>query len=283
MSDPRAIGVFDSGTGGLTVLHEVRRALPSESTVYLGDLARLPYGPRPQEEVRVFSHEIARFLLDRHDVKLLVIACNTASAAALTTLRALYPALPIVGVIEPGAHAAVAATRNGRVGVFATEGTVRSAAYPRAVRAVAPAVHVVAQACPALVPLAEAGETNGAHVEAALRGYLAPLDVEGVDTLILGCTHYPLLRPAVDAVVDGRLAVVDSAHTTAAETAVQLDALGLRAPVGTIPAHRLYTTGSPAGFHELAVRLFGDDVERVEEVDLSPYRERPYTYARASV
>lgn len=268
MSDPRAIGVFDSGIGGLTVLRELRRAVPDEYTVYLGDVARLPYGPRPQQEVRGFAHEIARFLLESHQVKLIVIACNTASAAALSSLRAAYPALPIIGVVEPGARAAAAASRTGRIGVIATPGTVASGAYTRAIHAVAPHARVVAEACPKLVPLVEASQTRGPHVEAVLRDYLAPLHDEGVDTLILGCTHYPLLRPALDSVIAGRLAIVDSAHTTAAETAALLERHGLRAPGGARPLQRLYTTGSPDQFRRLAACLFAEDVGHVEGVQV---------------
>ncbi len=269
MSDARAIGVFDSGFGGLTVLRELRRALPAESAVYLGDVARLPYGPRPQDEVRLFAHEIARFLLARHDVKALVVACNTASAAALASLRASFARVPIIGVIEPGAHAAVAASHTGRIGVIATQGTVASAAYTRAVHAIAPEARVLAQACPKLVPLVEAGEVAGPYVEAILRDYLAPLEAGAIDTLILGCTHYPLLRPAIDAIVDGRVAVVDSAHTTAAEVTAVLDYLSLYAPPGVAAAHHLYTTGSPDDFRRLAARLFGEDLGEVSHADLA--------------
>ena len=263
MSDARAIGVFDSGIGGLTVLRELQRAVPGESTVYLGDVARLPYGPRPQEQVRGFAHEIARFLIASHQIKLLVVACNTASAAALSSLRGEYPQLPIIGVVEPGARAAVASSRNGRIGVIATAGTVASGAYTRAIHAAAPGAHVAAAACPKLVPLVEAGQTRGAHVEAVLRDYLAPLDDEGIDTLILGCTHYPLLRGALEMVLAGRVTIVDSAHTTAAETAALLRQLDLRAPDGAAPTHCLHTTGSPAQFRHLATCLFGDDVGHV--------------------
>ncbi len=268
MSDARAIGVFDSGFGGLTVLREVRRALPAESTVYLGDVARLPYGPRPREEVRAFAHEIARFLLERHHVKALVVACNTASAAAPELFAGAYDA-PVIGVIKPGAHAAVAASGNGRIGVIATQGTVASGAYTRAVHALSPQASVLEQACPRLVPLVEAGEVAGPHVEAVLRDYLAPLAAGGVDTLILGCTHYPLLRPAIERVVNGRMGVVDSAHTTAAETAALLDYLDLYAPPGATPAHTLYTTGSPEDFRRLAARLFGEDLGNVSHTDLA--------------
>jgi len=273
VSDARAIGVFDSGFGGLTVLRELRRALPAERMVYLGDVARLPYGPRSQDEVRLFAHEIARFLLARHDVKALVVACNTASAAAPELFAGAYD-VPVIGVIKPGAHAAVAASRNGRIGVFATQGTVDSGAYTRAVHALAPDALVLAQACPLFVPMVEAGETAGPRVARAIRDYLAPLAAGGVDTLILGCTHYPLLRPAIEAVVDGRLAVVDSAHTTAAEAAALLDYLGLYAPAEPVEpdidaTHTLYTTGSPADFRALATRLFGEDLGVIAGVDLA--------------
>lgn len=271
MSDARAIGVFDSGIGGLTVLHEIHRALPDESTIYLGDVARCPYGPRRQDEVRGFAHEIARVLVARHDVKVIVVACNTASAAALESLRAAYRDIPVIGVVEPGAHAAVAASRRHRIGVFATPGTVASGAYTRAVHAIAPTAHVIAEACPALVPLVESGETQGPHAEALLRSYLRPLEAEGIDTLILGCTHYPLLRPALDRVVGGRLTVVDSAGTTAAEVAALLDRRGLRAPahLGGPPRRRLYTTGAPESFRRLATRLFAAPAPVVEQVYLA--------------
>ncbi len=262
MSDPRPIGVFDSGIGGLTVWREVRRALPLESTVYLGDDARLPYGPRPQEQVRGFAHEIVELLLALHDVKMIVVACNTASAAALESLRRAYQpgGPPIIGVIEPGAHAAISATRNGRIGVMATTGTVASGAYTRAILSVEPAAEVLPHACPRLVPLVESGETGGPHIEAVLREYLTPLIDAGADTVILGCTHYPLLRPALDHVVDGRLAIVDSARITAAETAALLDARGLRAPDDAAPTHHLYSTGAPDAFRALGRRIFGEDV-----------------------
>ena len=271
MSDPRTIGIFDSGIGGLTVLRELRRAVPAESTVYLGDVARCPYGPRPQEDVRGFAHEIAHFLVARHQVKLIVIACNTASAAALECLRATYCDIPVIGVIEPGARAAAMESRAGRIGVIATPGTVASGAYTRAVCAVAEHAHVLAAACPDLVPLVEAGETHGPRAEAALRGYLTPLQDAGIDTLILGCTHYPLLRRTLDLVLDASVAVVDSASSTAAETAAVLERLDLCAPAGSSPHHRLFTTGSPSEFRFLATRLFGEDFGSVEAVQLAAF------------
>jgi len=244
-------------------LHAVRRLLPHESAIYFGDVARLPYGPRPQGQVRLFAHEIVSFLRERHGVKAIVVACNTASAAALESLREAHPDLPIVGVIEPGARAAVAASTNGRIGVIATQGTIGSGAYTRAIHAVAPDILVVPHACPRLVPLVEAGQTSGPSVDAVLDDDLAELVDAGVDTLILGCTHYPLLRGAIAASLrrlsghDG-ITVVDSADSTARETVALLDAHDLHAQGGGVgTTQRLYTSGSPLEFHALATRLFG--------------------------
>ncbi len=268
--DDRPLGIFDSGIGGLTVLHALRRLLPDEGAIYFGDVARLPYGPRPQEQVRLFSHEIVAFLRERHGVKAVVIACNTGSAAALESLRQAHPALPIVGVIEPGARAAVAASTNKRIGVIATQGTIGSGAYTRAVHAVAPEAVVFPRACPRLVPLVEAGQTTGLAVDAVLDDDLTSLVDAGIDTLILGCTHYPLLHGAVAASLrrlsgHDDITVVDSADSTARETAALLDARGLRAMTGAAGTlQRVYTSGSPLEFQALAARLFGTHSGLVE-------------------
>ena len=270
MSDPRAIGVFDSGIGGLTVLEALHRELPHESTVYLGDVARCPYGPRPQEEVRRFALEIAYFLTHRHALKMLVIACNTASAAALHDVRrAAGPALPVHSVIEPGARAAVVASGSGRIGVIATTGTVRSHAYRAAVLAVAPRAVVIEEACPQLVPLVEAGQTDSDEAAYWVSHYLEPLWQAEVDTVILGCTHYPLLRPMIDRVTAGRLAIVDSAHTTAVSVGQALRQGDLLAPPDQAPHHLLYTTGGEAEFRALAGRLFHLSIHDVHHVALT--------------
>ena len=195
--DPRPIGVFDSGVGGLTVLAELNRRLPAESTIYLGDNGRAPYGPRPAEEVRRFTAEAVDWLL-RQDVKLLVLACNTATAHALPLVRA-QSSVPVLGVVRPGAVAATAATRSHRVGVIATAGTVESGAYPAAIVEADAATHVAQLACPELVPMVEAGIVDGRRAESVLRAYLEPLlaGEPGMDTLLLGCTHYPLLREPI--------------------------------------------------------------------------------------
>jgi glutamate racemase len=268
-SDPRPIGVFDSGVGGLTVLDELRRRLPNESTIYLGDNARTPYGPRPADEVRRFTRQAVDWLLSQ-DVKLLVLACNTATARALPAVREQAGGVPVVGVVRPGAVAAAAATRSRRVGVIATAGTVESNAYPEAIVEADPAVTVIQQACPELVPMVEAGIVGGRRAESVLRAYLEPMlaaDAE-MDTLLLGCTHYPLLRAPIQQIVGEGVAVVDSAFTTALAVEDLLDALGARAERGAPVAHRVTTTGDVGAFVAVAERLFGDWLPEVEAVSI---------------
>jgi len=302
VSDPRPIGVFDSGVGGLTVLREIVRRLPSESTIYLGDNARTPYGVRPDEEVLSFSSESVDLLVAR-DVKAVVIACNTSTAVALPHLRRRYD-LPILGVIRPGASAASLASRNRRVGVIATPATVRSRAYFWAIKEENPAVEVYEHATPALVPMVEAGQLSGPAVEAVVAESLAPLlgerDAAGefvfplppsarIDTLLLGCTHYPLLRSVIAGVVGDRVAIVDSAAATASALAELLSVNGLEAPGTTrgtaadagrdghdrpdeirlSATHAQLTTGDVDAFRSVASRLFGDLFPEISGVQLS--------------
>jgi glutamate racemase len=282
MSDPRPIGVFDSGVGGLTVLREVVRRSPLESTIYLGDNARAPYGVRSDEEVLAFSTESLDLLAER-DVKAIVVACNTSTAVAIGALRRRYD-LPILGVIRPGASAAALATRNRRVGVIATPATIRSHAYFAAIKDENPAVEVYEHATPSLVPLVEAGQLSGPIAEAAVAEALAPLlgerDAAGesifprppgatIDTLLLGCTHYPLLRAIIEARVGDRVAIVDSATATASALAELLSVNGLEADEGSQPSHRQLTTGDAGSFHALASRLFGAAFPDVEQVELA--------------
>jgi glutamate racemase len=286
MPDSRPIGVFDSGVGGLTVLREIIRRSPGESTIYLGDNARTPYGVRPDEEVLAFSMQSLDLLAER-DVKAIVVACNTSTAVALGVLRRRYD-LPILGVIRPGASAAALATRNRRVGVIATPATIRSHAYFGAIKDENPAVEVYEHATPTLVPLVEAGELTGAVAEAALIEALAPLfgerDAAGesifprppgatIDTLLLGCTHYPLLRPIIAAIAGEGVAIVDSATATASALAELLSVNGLEAAAAGVAArdavHIQLTTGDPVSFHTLAGRLFGADFLDVERVELA--------------
>jgi glutamate racemase len=267
-TDSRPIGVFDSGVGGLTVLSELRRRLPAESTVYLGDNARTPYGPRPAEEVRAFTTECADWLLAQ-DVKLLVLACNTATSRALPVVRERAD-VPVVGVVRPGGVAAAAATRRGHVGVIATAGTVASGAYGAAILEADPRVAVVERPAPDLVPMVEAGVLDGPRAEATLRGYLDPL-LDGdprIDTLLLGCTHYPLLRPAIERIVGSGIAVVDSAFTTAIAVEDLLDALHARTDRPGPGANRIVTTGDVEAFAAVAQRIFHERLPEVEPVTI---------------
>lgn len=302
MSDPRPIGVFDSGVGGLTVLREIVRRSPHESTLYLGDNARAPYGVRSDEEVLEFSTQALDALVER-DVKALVVACNTSTAVGLGSYRRRYD-LPVLGVIRPGASAAALATRDRRVGVIATPATIRSHAYFNAIKDENPAVEVYEHATPELVPLVEAGHLHGPAAEATVAAALAPLlgerDADGesifprpagatIDTLLLGCTHYPLLRSVIAGVVGDRVAIVDSATATASALAELLSVNGLEAPgttrgtaadagmvgherpaetLGGPPDHVQLTTGDPATFAALAGRLFGSAFPSVDAIDL---------------
>jgi glutamate racemase len=256
------IGIFDSGVGGLTVQREILAALPSADTLYLGDTARLPYGTKSAETVTAYSLKSAR-LLARHDIDLLVVACNTASAVALPALRAELT-VPVLGVVEPGARVAVERTRTGRIGVIGTQGTVASGAYQAAIRRLRPDAEVIAQACPLFVPLAEEGWTEPGDeiVRAIVRRYLEPVRAAGVDTLVLGCTHYPLLKGAIAAELPG-VALVDSAEAIAAEVRARLPP----AP-GRDGEHRFFVTDAPSKFLAVAGRFLGRPVERADHVDV---------------
>jgi len=266
------IGVFDSGVGGLTVLRELRRQLPAESTVYLGDEARMPYGPRPAAEVLEFTRQAMRWFASR-GCKLVVIACNTATSAALEAVRD-ESAVPIIGVVRPGAAAALAASARRAIGVLATVGTVRSGAYVRAVRDLDPFADVVQRACPKLVPLVEAGRAGTPEALAAVREYVGPLLSEGgvvtpvVDTLLLGCTHYPLLREEFAAVAGPAVRVVDSATTTALAVREVLASHRLLAGEGR-PTHEVCATGPVARFRDVARTIFGEDLPEVSGVALA--------------
>ena len=264
MSDPRPVGVFDSGVGGLTVLRELQRQLPNESTIYFADLAHFPYGPRYQAEVRQFALDIIRFL-QKLDVKMVVIACNTATAAALNTAREVFD-IPIVGVITPGAQAAVQATHNRRVGVISTEGTLHSGEYLHAIREANPTIGVLPKAAPDLVDLVERGKAQSPEAEAALRDALKEIIEYQADTLILGCTHYPLLRPLIRKIAGDRMTIVDSAETTAQKTGRILAANGLECGDHESPNHQIYVTGSSERFSEVARILFGDDLPPIRTV-----------------
>jgi len=269
-NDPRPIGVFDSGMGGLTVLRALAGRLPQERFVYLGDTARLPYGTKSVETVQAYALQATRLLIEE-GVKIVVVACNTASAMALAPLaEALAPVL-VIGVIEPGARAGVAATRNNRIAVIATEGTVKGGAYPRAIHALRRGVSVVQQPCQVFVALAEEGWTDASVTVAAAERYLGPL-FEGPsapDTLVLGCTHFPVLASAIRQVIGGHATIVDSAETTAEAVAGALTArvIGNREGGG---GTRFLATDSPERFARVGAIFLGRpiDASAVELVDL---------------
>jgi len=267
VSDARPIGVFDSGVGGLTVLRELQRQLPAESTIYFADLGHFPYGPRFQGQVRQFSLRIIRFL-EELDVKLVVIACNTATAAALNVARETFD-IPIIGVITPGAQAAVQATRNRKIGVISTEGTLQSGEYLHAIKEANPTIGVMPRAAPGLVELVEQGKAETREAEAVVRETLSEIIAYGPDTLILGCTHYPLLRPLIEKVTEGRMVIIDSAQTTAARVARVLAANGLASAGGEPARHEIYATGSPEQFGRTAQILFGNALPPIRTVSLA--------------
>ena len=274
MSTPAsAIGIFDSGIGGLTVVREVFRQLPDERIIYFGDTARVPYGPKSPDTVRRYSREITEFLMSQ-DVKAIVVACNTATAHALPTLQNEF-SLPVIGVVEPGARAAVAASRRGELGVIGTAGTIGSGAYERAIRDIAPNAHILTRACPLFVPLVEEGWLDTEATRLVAREYLAPMKAAGVDTLVLGCTHYPLLKPLLADLLGPDVVLIDSAHETAAEAARVLTERQLLAPSNgngwrrnAALRHRFVASDAPDHFLRLGQRFLGSAIECVETVTL---------------
>lgn len=260
------IGIFDSGVGGLTVAGAIFQRLPAESTIYLGDTARVPYGPKSPDVVIRYSLEIVRWLLGQ-GVKAIVVACNTSTARALPALEAASP-VPVIGVIAPGARAAVAAAPAGPVGIIGTAGTVASDAYPRAIAALAPAVAVHQRACPLFVPLVEEGWFDHAATELVAGEYLAPLVQARVRALVLGCTHYPLLRPLLARVMGRDVALVDGGEATAAALAGLLAQRGLLAAPDAVATHRFCVTDDAARFAEVGRRFLGERLDVVEPVTL---------------
>ena len=260
----KAIGIFDSGIGGLTVLKEIVAKLPDENIIYLGDTARVPYGIRSAETVTRYSFENTQFLLAQ-EIKMLVVACNTASAISLEAVKKEFP-LPIIGVLDPGARAAVRTTRSRKVGVIGTEATIRSGAYEKAIKKLAPDVHVHSLACPLFVPLAEEGWTDNDVAELVARKYLAPFQDTGIDTLVLGCTHYPLLKTVIGKVIGPGIALIDSATETAKEVADVLEKLKWRGNGIGEGIRKYYVTDTPARFEQIGKRFLGDSMLRAEQV-----------------
>ncbi len=262
MSNSAPIGVFDSGMGGLTVVREMITQLPNESIIYFGDTARVPYGPKSPDTVLRYSREITSYLKGE-GVKALVIACNTATAHALPALRREFD-LPIIGVIEPGARGAAAATKTKRVGVIGTAGTIKSRAYEKEIRKLVPDVELTAQACALFVPLVEEGWDDTEPTRAIARNYLAPLVSADIDTLVLGCTHYPLMKTVIGNVVGRAVRLIDSAYETARETGEVLRAKGLDNTTPNGAQYRFIASDAPDTFLSIAQRFLGSPIDRVE-------------------
>lgn len=260
--DERPIGVFDSGLGGLTVVRALLDLLPDRDLVYFGDTGRFPYGPKPSDEVLKYSIEISDLLLERA-ISMLVVACNSASAAALEPLRARLD-IPVVGVIEPGVRAAARATRSGRVGVIGTVGTISSGAYQRAAECVAPELELACAACPGFVEFVEAGDVDSDQVHVLAERLLAPVQDADVDTLVLGCTHYPLLARTIGDVMGPDVVLVSSADETAFAVRALLPPDPGERPAGSVRRVDFVTSGDVATFLSLGGRFLGPEVERVE-------------------
>ena len=260
------VGIFDSGLGGLTVAHAIFERLPHESTLYFGDTARVPYGPKSPETVRRYSLEVMRWLLEQQ-VKAIVIACNTSTAHALEALRTESP-VPVLGVIEPGARAAVTASAGAPIGVIGTAGTIKSGAYERAIRKLSPGVEIASRACPLLVPLVEEGWLNHPATELVAEEYLAPVRGRNVTTLVLGCTHYPLLKPLLQEVIGVGVQLIDSAAETARALESVLRESGLEAPSNAVATHRFCVSDDPERFRRVGGAFLGARIADAEVVSL---------------
>lgn len=265
----KAIGILDSGVGGITVTKEVMRQLPKETVYYFGDTKRLPYGPRPKEQVAQFTEEIIRFL-HQFPLKAILIACNTATAAALIQMQQTF-SLPIIGVIEPGARAAIKTSRKGRIGVIGTEGTIGSRAYERALKRLNPHMEVYSLACPEFVPLVEQGLRHTSYAYTKVQQQLQPFKERDLDTLVLGCTHYPLLTKPIQKCLGSDVKIISSAEETAAELSTILQHQDLLSS-SLQTAHRFFTTGDVNRFAELAGEWLEQEIE-VEHVELTEQQE----------
>lgn len=272
MSDSRPLGVFDSGVGGLTVVRAIIDLLPHEPVIYFGDTARSPYGPRPLDEIRSFAREIAAYLLSR-EVKMLVVACNSIEVAAISDLTE-QAHVPVIGVIEPGVRAALRATRNGRIGVIGTQATIATGEYERALREADGGVDLVSRACPAFVPHVERGDTTSDELLAIAREYLAPLRHAEVDTLILACTHYPLLSGLISHVMGPEVVLVSSAEETARDLYRLLLREQLLREEEEAPRHEFLCSGDARSFKELGGRFLGPEVSEVRPVEVRPAKLR---------
>ncbi|MFQ6003167.1 MAG: glutamate racemase [Candidatus Zixiibacteriota bacterium] len=269
------IGIFDSGVGGLTVAKRIFRLLPKEDVIYFGDTARYPYGPRSEEIVKKFSGQNINFLLSRK-VKFIVVACNTASALALDDLvpwihRKKYQKIPMIGVIKPGAFASVQATKNGKIGVIGTLGTISSGAYQKAIHKIDPRMKVYSVACPLFVALAEEGYINKEATYLIAQEYLEPLIKRKVDTLVLGCTHYPLLKKVISKIMGKEVKLIDSAEKTAMEVKRVLAQKGLLKRANKMPFRKFFVSDVPDRFVEVGERFLKDKITEVKRIDIEKY------------
>ncbi|WP_404453374.1 glutamate racemase [Virgibacillus necropolis] len=261
----QAIGVIDSGVGGLTVAHELMRQLPKENLLYVGDTLRCPYGPRSEKEVKKFTWEMVDFLLDKK-IKMLVVACNTATAFTLTELQEQLN-IPVIGVINPGARAAINATQNKHIGVIGTDGTIRSKAYPEALLNIHSGIHINALACPLFVPMVEKGILQGDTTFQIVSETLDPMKRNNhIDTLILGCTHYPLIKDTIQQVIGKHVSIISSSEETARETSTILEYHEILYKGDRIPYHQFYTTGELATFKKITQRIFQGPENKAQTV-----------------
>ncbi|WP_284139758.1 glutamate racemase [Virgibacillus sp. LDC-1] len=260
----RAIGVIDSGVGGLTVAHELMRQLPKERLIYLGDTLRCPYGPRSKKEIVQFTWEMVDFLLEK-EIKMLVIACNTATAYTLEELQKQLN-IPVIGVIQPGARAAIKVTKNNRIGIIGTEGTIRSRAYAQALTRINEHIMVTPLACPLFVPMVEQGILAGQQAYDIVEKSLIPLRSSEIDTLILGCTHYPLIKDIIQEVLGSEVSLISSSEETARETSIILEWNHLLNDSEEAPKHQFYTTGELDIFTKITEEIFHSKIENLQTV-----------------
>ncbi len=266
MKNLNPIGVFDSGVGGLTVVKAIRNVLPNESIIYFGDTARVPYGNKSPELIKEYSLQIADFLLDR-GTKIIIVACNTATALALDTLQDKLD-IPIIGVVRPGVNIALKLSKNGRIGVIGTISTISSGVYETELKAINQSVEVASSACPLFVPLAEEGWLNEPATELIAKKYLEPINNANIDTLILGCTHYPLLKEVIQEAVSSKIKLVDSAQAMASETEKLLMNYGLLSDKSTNGDLKLFVSDLPARFETVAGQFLGKEISNVEKIQL---------------
>jgi glutamate racemase len=262
----RPIGIFDSGLGGLTVLKEISRILPNENIIYFGDTARVPYGTKSKETIIKFSVQDADLLMDL-DVKMIVVACNTVSSLSLGILKRRYD-IPLVGVIEPGARKAAEITDKMKIGVIGTKATVASGIYEKEIKSINPGINVISASCPLFVPLVEEGRLTGAITKQIVREYLAPLKKNNIDVLILGCTHYPLLKPVIQEVVGQSVSLVDSAKETAKEVKRAIDENEIGNTIKKKPVYRFYVSDEPFLFKKIGEKFLGKSIESIERVEI---------------